>query len=134
MSGGNMAEEKWEDFKVSDADREYVAKTWGLLYLADVFVGEVIEHYTTEGVRNVKNKHLALRRWIQRASPNGRYYQPSWWERKSEQARRLHKSPVQARVETITPRSRDTWKPTPTGEQAIKDIRALLEPYADLLK
>ena len=87
-----MTKEKWEDFQVNDADRAYCVKAWGLLYLADVFKSEVIQHYTTPGARRVKDKHITLQRWIQRASPNGQMYAPRWWERMCEQARR-YKAP-----------------------------------------
>jgi len=139
-----MATEKWEDFKVNDSDREYVAKTWGLVHLADVFLSEVIEHYTTEGSKRVKNKHLALRRWIQRASPSGRYYEVGPWEKRTEQAKR-HKLPVIH--SSVTKRNsvgsdsdrrgheRTTFIPgNEAGTKALKQMRDLLQPYEDLLK
>ena len=134
--------ETWKDFKPNDDDRAYCVERWGLLYLADVFAPEVIEHYQTEGSKRVKNKHLALTRWIQRASPSGRYYEVGPWERMCEQARRYKPSgqsplvgrPIQSsespcevghdhggnRRSTFVPASRETH------ESHMKHVRDIL--------
>ena len=121
--------ETWDDFKPNDDDRAYCVERWALLYLADAFTPEVIEHYTTEGSKRVKNKHLALRRWIQRASPSGRYYEVGPWERKCSVARlckgprKVGKQEIVARIPRTT-----TWVPASkeVRESHMKSIRELL--------
>ncbi len=131
--------ETWDKFKVNDDDRAYCVDRWSLLYLADAFVSEVIEHYTTEGSKRVKNKHLALRRWIQRASPSGRYYEAGPWERRCEQARRykapdsrsgVSKSIVSdqpaRQMPSGSPDRASTWKPTTVAKDNMRSIQELL--------
>ena len=127
-----------KDFQVTDGLRDYSTRKWSLLFLPDVMLADFQHCFDEELGGNGyvhANWETTFKRYMREASPAGTMYKPSHWDARCEQAR-LHKSPDKARVKTITPRAprRDTWKPTPTGEKALKDIRALLEPYADLLK
>ena len=131
------------DFVVTDNIREYCARKWSLLYLPDVFLTDFIEVFK-ENERRHKNWNTTFKTFVRRASPTGPFYGYGQnWERKCEQARRYKGDSKHNKGSgggEVLDDTRDrgarttTWKPTPTGEKALKDIRALLEPYADLLK
>ncbi len=140
-----------KDFQVTDGLRGYAARKWTLLYLPDVMLADFQHCFDKELGGNGyahDNWEMTFKRYMREASPAGTMYKPSHWDARVEQARR-HKSPGLSsrsnrnedknRDEALhkgrnAPSGKDTWVPTPTGEKALKDIRALLEPYAHLLK
>lgn len=132
--------DKWEDFEVSDEDRSYCAQNWALIYLADIFAPEVIKHYTDPEAKRVKNHHLALRRWMQRASPGGSMHNSKWWEtccqkaksyKDVEQCDLVVKRPESSRErhrESNTGHPRSTWVANnKVGREALKHIRTFIK-------
>jgi len=137
------------DFQVTDDHRRYAAGKWTLLFLPDVMLSDFQHCFDEELGGNGyahKNWDATFKRYMRESSPSGTMHKPTHWEARCEQAKRYKSISASDSLPDTRPAGQDggdkcetrnrpsTWTPTPTGEKALKDIRALLEPYADLLK
>jgi len=126
------------DFQVTDKVRQYCATKWNLLYLPDAFLEDFKEVFNENGRRHI-NWDTTFKTFIRRASPSGQFYNTSFWERKTEFARRYKphgestnipsvRSNERLPAENVVPPKKSTWVPgSATGKESMRHIRELLK-------